>query len=48
MEGLDVSPKYLDNHLGWMRIINTQKEMTPNELLRLVLIVGKKSMAFHH
>jgi transposase-like protein len=32
-----VSTKYLDNYLGWMRILDTQKDLTPDGLLRLVI-----------
>ena len=31
-----VSTKYLDNYLGWMSILDTQKELTPDGLLKLV------------
>lgn len=37
-----VATKYLDNYLGWMRILDTQKEMTPDGLLRLVINWRKK------
>jgi hypothetical protein len=38
----DVSTKYLDNYLGWMRILDTQKELTPDGLLRLVINCREK------
>ncbi len=31
-----VSTKYLDSYLGWMRIIDTQKGLTADDLLRLI------------
>jgi len=31
-----VSTKYLNSYLGWMRIIDTQKELTADSLLRLI------------
>jgi transposase-like protein len=38
-----VSTKYLDNYLGWMRILDTQKELTPDGLLRLVINCREKN-----
>jgi transposase-like protein len=32
-----VATKYLDNYLGWMRILDTQKGITPDELLGVVI-----------
>ena len=40
-----VSTKYLDNYLGWMRILDTQKELTPDGLLRLVINCKVKDYA---
>jgi len=31
-----VSTKYLNSYLGWRRIIDTQKELTPDSLLKLI------------
>lgn len=41
-----VSTKYLDNYLGWMRILDTQKELTPDGLLRLVINSREKDYEF--
>ena len=41
-----VSTKYLDNYLGWMRILDTQKEMTSDGLLRLVINCKEKDYGF--
>ena len=40
------STKYLDNYLGWMLILDTQKELTPNRLLRLVINCREKDYGF--
>jgi len=31
-----VSTKYLESYLGWMRILDTQKELTTDELLKII------------
>jgi transposase-like protein len=31
-----VSTKYLESYLGWMRILDTQKELTADELLKII------------
>jgi transposase-like protein len=41
-----VSTKYLNNYLGWMRILDTQKELTPDELLRLIINYKEKDYGF--
>ena len=41
-----VSTKYLDNYLGWMLILDTQKELTPDGLLRLVINCKEKDYGF--
>ncbi|RUM73192.1 MAG: hypothetical protein DSZ09_00190, partial [Sulfurovum sp.] len=32
-----VSTKYLNSYLGWRRIIDTQKELTADSLLKLIV-----------
>jgi len=41
-----VSTKYLNNYLGWMRILDTQKELTPDGLLRLIINCKEKDYGF--
>jgi len=41
-----VSTKYLNNYLGWMCILDTQKELTPDGLLRLIINSKEKDYGF--
>jgi len=41
-----VATKYLDNYLGWMRILDTQKNISPDELLGLVINYRKKDYGY--
>ena len=41
-----VSTKYLDSYLGWMRIMDTQKELTADSLLRLIAAHREKEKMF--
>jgi len=43
-----VSTKYLDSYLGWMRIIDTQKGLTSDNLLGLIARHREEKKSFHH